>query len=329
MSSHPSVFLVGAGYIGLNVLDQLLDAGYPVTALTRRAEQASELEKRGVKTVSGTLSDTELLTAQTAQHEITINTASCDDLPSVEAILAGVRQRVASSKPVIYLHTSGTGALEDGAAGMYKNEKIYSDTIPGEINSLPGTLMHRHVDIPIIQAQQEFGSKAKIALMLPPLVYGINPAHSRHSIALPTLMRFALKHGFVGYVGEGQNVWSLVHVKDLGRAYLKLLSYIERSGPEVLLENPYFFAENGSEASMLEIAQHLAQALSDAGRLKGPQLKSFTEADYADIFGPFTERGFGCNSRCSSDRLRALGWKANEKDIWQSLEEDEAPELLQ
>ncbi|KAJ5803352.1 uncharacterized protein N7503_005802 [Penicillium pulvis] len=169
MTPQPSVFLVGAGYIGLNVLDQLLAAAYPVTVLTRHPEQASALESRGVRTVLGSLSDVELLTTQVSKHTITINTASCDDLPSVQAILKGIRQRVAADTPAIYIHTSGTGALEDGASGMYKSEKIYHDNVPEDIEALPSTSLHRHVDIPIAQAAREFGDRAKIAVILPHL----------------------------------------------------------------------------------------------------------------------------------------------------------------
>ncbi|KAJ5656792.1 hypothetical protein N7507_008742 [Penicillium longicatenatum] len=328
MASRPSIFLVGAGYIGLNALDQLLAAEYLVTVMTRHPEQASALEGRGVSTVLGSLSDLELLAAQVAKHPITINTASCDDLPSVQAILTGIRQRVTAGIPAIYIHTSGTGALEDGASGMYKNEKIYYDNRPEDIEAIPSTSMHRHVDIPIVEAAREFGDRAKIAVILPPLVYGSNTMHKRHSIVLPKLIQFALKHGFTGYVGEGLNTWSLVHVKDLARAYSTLLAYIERSSPAVLLENPYFFAENGSEASMLDIATHVSQVLHEAGRLESPEAHAFAESDYVDVFGPFTERGFGCNSRSRSVRLQALGWKPTEKDIWTCLREDDAPALL-
>lgn len=328
MASQPDIFLVGAGYIGLTVLRELLNAGYSITVLTRHSEQASELEKRGIKTVLGSLSDADLITAQTAAHRITINTASCDDLPSVEAILAGVRQRASEEKPVIYLHTSGTGVLEDGAGGAYKSEKVYHDTTREEIDALPEAYMHRHVDIPIARVAQELGERAKIAVILPPFVYGIDPTHPRQSMALPIYTRFALKHGYAGHVGDGLNVWSLVHVKDLARAFIKVLGFVESSPPSTLLENPWFFAENGTEASMLECAQNISRVLHKAGKLESPKVQVFSEADFGELFGPFTTRALGCNSRSSADRLRALGWTATEKGIWESFEEDETPRLI-
>ena len=323
-----SVFLVGAGYIGQNILDQLLAAKYSVTVLIRRPEQASLFEKAGAKTVLGTLSDLELLTTQTAQHEITVNTSSSDDLPSVEAILSGVRQRVRSDQPSIFVHTGGAGVLADGALGMYKSSKIYRDDAPDDMDAIPSTAMHRDVDIAAIQAAREFGDKAKIVVVLPPLVYGLDPTHKRHSFALVSLVRFALKHGFVGHVGEGRNVWSVIHVSDLGHAYMTMLAYIENAASATFLENPYFFVENGSEISMREGAEKIGQTLYEIGKIQSPEAQTFTESDYEDVLGPMTPKGFGCNSRSRAIRLQELGWKPKEKDVWTSWKEDEVPSIV-
>ncbi|OAL54698.1 NAD(P)-binding protein [Pyrenochaeta sp. DS3sAY3a] len=327
-SSRPSVFLLGVGYIGNNVLDSLLVAKYSVTALVRQAEQASVLKKAGAKTVLGTLADLQLITAQTSQHEITINTANCDDLPSVEAILAGVKQRIAAGKPSTYLHTSGTGELEDGALGMYKNDKIYRDDVREDIDAIPPTSMHRHVDNTIVKAAGEFGDKAKIVIILPPIIYGYIPAHNRLSFATKSLVRFNIKHGFAGYVGEGRNVWNVVHVKDLGRAYMILLEYMEKSTPETFLENPYFFVENGAEITMKEGAENIAQILHGLGKIQDLKVQPFSDSDYADVFGPMTPTALGSNARSRAVRLRKLGWEPKETDIWTSWKADEVPAIL-
>lgn len=329
MTSSSSVFLVGAGYIGRNVLDELLDAKYTVTTLVRRPEQALELGKTGARTVLGTLNDLELLAAQTAQHEIIINTSSCDDLPSVEAILSGIRQRANAGHPSTYIHTSGTGALGDDALGMYKSDKIYRDDVPEDIDALPSTSMHRHVDIPIVQAAREFKDKAKIAIILPPFVYGLNEAHQRHSFGLVALVRFAMKHGFSGHVGKGTNTWSAVHVDDLGSAYTTLLTHMRNSEPKTFLRNPYFFAENGIEFTMGEAAKHIGRVLYQMGAIQSPQEQTFSEDHYQDVFGPLTPVGLGCNSRSRAIRLRELGWEPKiDLDMWTSWEKYEIPSIV-
>ncbi|CAO2647331.1 Nn.00g082530.m01.CDS01 [Neocucurbitaria sp. VM-36] len=328
MSTTRSVFLIGAGYIGLNVLYELLSANYQVTVLVRRPEQASHLKQAGAKPVVGTLDDLDLLKQQTSEHEMTINTSSSDDLESVEAILAGVRRRVQAGQATTFIHTGGTGVLEDGAQGMYKNEKVYKDDTPEDIKAIPLTAMHRNVDVAIEQAAYEFGDKAKVVIILPPLVYGINSANQRHSFALVALIRFALKHGFVGYVGNGSNVWSVIHVKDLGRAYMGILKYLERASSADILENPYFFAENGSDTSMRDIAREIAQKLHTMGKIPASKTQTFTDDDYNDVLGPMTPRGLGCNSRSRAIRLRELGWNPIEKDVWASWREDAIPSIV-
>ena len=93
----------------------------------------------------------------------------------------------------------------------------------------------------IVNAAKEIGDKAKIAIMIrksfspttrrvsklilsaAPEIYGFNPVHKRLTIQFPTITRFALKHGYVGHVGEGLAVESQIHVSDLARAYMVLL----------------------------------------------------------------------------------------------------------
>lgn len=124
-------------------------------------------------------------------------------------------------------------------------------------------------------------------------------------------------------------MWSVVHVKDLGHAYMILLTHIKNSKPEVLLQNPYYFAENGSEMSMGEAAEHIGRTLYDIGRIQTPQAQTFSEAHFQDVLGPRTPAGLGCNSRSRAIRLRDLGWEPeNSIDIWTSWKEDEISSML-
>jgi nucleoside-diphosphate-sugar epimerase len=327
MASPRSVFLLGAGYVGRHVIDNLLAAGHPVTTLVRNKELANTLEKTGVKTLIGNLEDFETITAQAAQHEITINTSSSDDVPSVQAVLAGVRQRVAQGLPATYIHTSGTGLLVDDAKGRYKSDKIYSDDDPASIDALPLTAMHRDVDLTIVEAAREIGNKATIVVVIPPIIYGFNPTHKRVSMGLPALVRFALKHGFSGRVNEGRNVWNAVHVADLARAYMTLIDKLDTAVPSAQ-ENPYFFVDNGEDFSWAEAAEHVGRMLHQAGKIASPEPKAVEQHQLVDMFGPVTEMVAGGNSRCRSVRLPAMGWVPREKSVWAAMEEEELPYLI-
>ena len=106
-SSATTVFIIGPGFIGLEVIDLLLEHGYAVTALVRREDAAKELKAKGVSPVMGTLEDTELIQQQAAANDVIIHAATADDLPSVEAVVRGIDERANQPKHTIFIHTSG------------------------------------------------------------------------------------------------------------------------------------------------------------------------------------------------------------------------------
>lgn len=223
MSTKTKVFIVGPGFIGWNVVDILVAEGYEVTGLVRRKEHADGIKASGASVVMGDLNDKSLITEQAAIHDIIIHTATADHLPSVEAVLDGVKMRTDKGQMSIFIHTSGTSVLDDGAHGQFKSDKVYHDNKRPEIDSVPDSAPHREIDLAIVKAQEELGEKVKLAIMIPPLIYGFNTAHKRLTIQIPTLTRFALKHGYAAHVGKGEPVESNIHVMDLARAYIVLL----------------------------------------------------------------------------------------------------------
>lgn len=327
--SDKRVFIIGPGFIGWPILDLLVAEGYIVSALVRRQEHAKGIEQSGATAILGDLNDKALISKHVAENDIVFHTATADHLLSAQAVLDGVSARAAKGQSTIYIHTSGTSLLDDKSKGAFRTDKVYYDDKPEEIDSLSDDAPHRPVDLTIVQTQRKLGSAAKIAIMIPPLIYGFNHNHRRLTIQIPTMTRFALKHGFAGYVGKGLGVESQVHVMDLARAYIILLHYIEKSNPQVLLDNPYFFCENGKESSWVEVGQEVGKALYAAGKIRDPEPKTFPEELYGDLFQEWTPLVIGLNSRSRAARLRELGWKPVEKGIWESYRDDELPEILQ
>lgn len=328
MATGKNVLIVGPGFIGWNVLDLLVAEGYKVTGYVRGKEHAKAIEASGAATVLGDLNDTVLITKQTLDHDIVFHTATADHQPSAEAIVEGVAQRAKSGKSTIYIHTSGTGVLDDNAAGAFKGDKVYHDDKRQEIDSVPDDAPHRPIDLSIVKGAKAIGDTAKIAIMIPPLIYGFNPRHKRLTIQIPTITRFALKHGYAGHIGEGLAVESQIHVMDLARAYIVLLHWMEQANPREILENPYFFCENGYEASWKEVATEVGKGLHDAGKLKDGTPKEIPKELYDDLFGPYSNAVVGLNSRSRAIRLRKLGWRPREKGVWESYRDDELPEIL-
>ncbi|OCK76829.1 NAD(P)-binding protein [Lepidopterella palustris CBS 459.81] len=328
MNLGKTVFLIGPGFIGWNVLELLVNEGYTVSALVRRKEHAMSIHKSGALTIEGSLDDHDLIAEHSVKNDIVFHTATADHLPSVQAVLDGIKQRARDGKSTIFIHTSGTGVLDDHALGEFKGEKVYSDDKPEDIDALPDDAPHRPIDLAIVNAAKELGEKAKLAIMIPPTIYGFNPKHNRLSSQIPFITRFALKHGYAGHVGKGLSVESQIHVCDLARAYIFVLHYMECTSPQELLVNPYFFCENGKEFSWQEVAEQVGKALHAKGLIKDPRPVSFPEAEWDDLYGDITGAVIGLNSRSRAVRLRQLGWTPREKGMWESFEQDELPAIL-
>ncbi|KAK5053151.1 hypothetical protein LTR84_002125 [Exophiala bonariae] len=326
--SGKNVFLIGPGFIGREVLDLLLAEGYSVTTLTRRESYAKELEQSGAKTVAGNLDDSGIITQHTIASDIVIHTATADHLPSVQAVIEGVDRRARDNKKTIFIHTSGTSLLSDDSKGQYKGDKIFPDDDQDTLDALPDSASHRMIDLAILQARHRLSPNAKMAIMTPPLIYGVNPKYKRLSIQLPTLTRFAIKHGYAGHVGKGASVWSVIHVLDLARGYIALLHWLEKASADEVLKTPYIFCENGSEIAWREPVVAIGKALHAAGRIQSPETKEIPETDFVDLFDKGTAWVVASNSRSRARKLRELGWEPKEKGVLESLVEDEIPIIL-
>lgn len=327
MAPKGSVFLLGPGFIGLEVLSELLQEGYAVTTLVRREEARASLEKMGSKTIKGSLDDHDVIRDAVANNDITIHTATADHKPSAVAILDGIAERAKSGKSSIYIHTSGTSAITDKSGGEYVSENIYEDDKPETVDSIADDAPHRQIDLAILERRKQLGAKAKISIVLPPVIYGLGK-ENRLSIQIPTMARFALKHGFAGFCGGGKAVWGQIHVSDLAKGYMHILHYMESSSGDEVLKNPYFFVENGDEHSWERMAAEIGTALHNAGRVQDPKPRQIPEELFGDLFQEWSVPVIGQNARNRANRLRALGWKPQAKSTFDSFVEDELPVLL-
>ncbi|KAJ1333217.1 NAD-dependent epimerase/dehydratase family protein [Microdochium nivale] len=337
-----TVFYIGPGFIGSEVLQHLITEGYHVTVLTRSELAANTLRERfgsNVKTVQGTLADAELITKHASESDIVIHTATADDLPSVQAVLAGIKQRAAADPlaRLIYIHTSGAALLMDDSKGDFKADKIADDATPNDIDALPDSAPHRNVDLAILRAREELSQQDRgsgIVIMIPPIIDGVGSyGGGRLSIQVPSLVRFALKHGYAGYVGKGFAVWPYVHVRDLAEAYMTLLHYVESAGSDQaartdLAGNPYFFAESGEEASWRDIAGVIGRELHRQGRINSPEPRTIPEAQYNDLHSELTYMVVGANARHRASRLRKLGWEARQRKFADEIAQEVVPAVL-
>ncbi|KAI0331859.1 NAD-P-binding protein [Cubamyces sp. BRFM 1775] len=315
-----SIFLTGAtGYIGGSILQRLLvhpnANNFEITALVRSGEKAEVLESQfGVKTVLGSLQDSDKLTQLVADAHITINTAECDNVEAITAILLGLKQHHEKTGDVPHIiHTSGTGEFIDDARGEFASETVYSDLDIPTIEALPPSAPHRPVDLLVVAADAE-DRYARTHIVMPSVVYGVakgplvdagvmNP----HTIIVPIFVRGALKRGNVGVMGKGITRWGNVHIDDLADLYIRMV--------DVILEDPatekishgregYFFADNG-ELSMRSVLEAIADPLFTLGRISTRELVPYAPGEAGQYLVDEVHAGFlFTNSRTKGRRAR-------------------------
>jgi nucleoside-diphosphate-sugar epimerase len=106
------LFLGATGYIGGSILSRLIKhparASHSIICYLRNQDKAKILTERlGIKTIIGTLDDSEKIEDAAAEADIVIHTAeSADHLGSVQAVLKGLKRKYnKSGKLPIYFHT--------------------------------------------------------------------------------------------------------------------------------------------------------------------------------------------------------------------------------
>lgn len=197
------VFVTGAtGWVGSEVVKDLIGAGYLVTGLARSDDKAQALAATGAKVLRGSLDDLDVLRRAAWGADAVIHTAFNHDftrfiencaqdrrvIEALESVLKG------SDTPLIV--TSGLSGLARGA--------LESD--------LPNAGAPRQSE-PAARLLAERGIRAA-TVRLAPSVHGVGD----HGF-LPILIRLARHTGVSAYIGDGENCWSGVYRTDAARVY--------------------------------------------------------------------------------------------------------------
>ncbi|CAF0815060.1 unnamed protein product [Adineta steineri] len=342
MSSRQiNIFFTGAsGYIGGSLLAGLLQhpnaSNFKITALIRGdVNRANKLASLGVNPLIGSNDSHDIIEKAASESHVVIHTAdSADDVPSAKAIIAGLNKRTKTTgKPVIYIHTSGTGVLTEDVRGKKGSDTIYNDLDPNQINGLADEQLHRNVDLLVINSA-EANPLLKSVIVLPPLIYGIGKGlFNQTSIQLPVLIRAAVKRGKVETIGLGESTWNNIHIDDLVDAYIVLFDQLLAAyGPNAEHDakpspylttgrEGYYFTENGRH-SWRQLAEKIAEILHKKGIIKSSNVTSFPDNEVEDaLWGSASWRGLGSQSNSKAERLRKLGWKPHRANLFDSVEE--------
>ncbi|KAI0661419.1 NAD-P-binding protein [Cubamyces menziesii] len=319
-SDNVSVLLLGAtGYIGGSVLARLLVNAKPlfdITVLVRDVSKAEKLKSFGVKTVLGSLDDTDKIRDVASHADIVLECADADHIESTKAVLAGLKRRFeVTGKAPMLIHTSGTGVLTDDAAGMHDTDIVYNDCDVEQLSNIPRTQPHREVDLAVLAADQE--GYVKTYLVLPSTIYGLatgpfvdagimNP----QSQQIPALIMASMDRRRAGMVGEGKNIWPNVHIDDVVHLYEVLWNNVLSREEIGHGTEGYYFAENG-EHKLYDVARRIGAVLKDLSLADTDEPSTFSQEELDKYFAG--SDSLGSNSRCRAERSRAVGWKPKKK----------------
>ena len=276
------VFLTGAtGFIGSQIVPELIAAGHRVLGLTRSDAGARWLEQAGAEAHRGTLEDTGSVAAGAAQVDAVIHTAfdhdfsrfldNCEKdgrvIEAIAAVLAG------SQRPLII--TSGVGMGSPGPNELAVETVFDRDNPnPRRASELAGeAAAGRGVSVAVVRLPQVHDTK-KQGL--------ISPA-----------VEIARRTGVSAYVGDGANRWPAAHVSDVARLYRLAL---ENHAP-----GARWHAVDEEGVPVREVAEVLGEGL-------GLPVKSLSAAEAAEHFGwlgPFAGMDMPASSAWTRDRL---GW---------------------
>jgi nucleoside-diphosphate-sugar epimerase len=291
------IFVTGAsGYIGGSVAAALVERGHRVVGLVRQQSKASDLARRGITPLIGSLTDFTTLIDAARAADAVIHTANADDFLAADTL---VKALAGSGK--LLIHTSGSSIISDRAAGEY-SAAVFNEDSP--FDPLPERLLRVAVDKAVLMGAQQ---GVRSVVIRPSLIYGRGHGLNPHSVQLPRLIALAKAHGIARHVGRGLNVWAHVHIDDLVELYLLALA----EAPAGSL----FYAESG-EAAWKDMA-------SAVGRLLGfgPQTSAWPIEEAVREWGPSAITSYGSNSRVSALKARKmLGWAPKARPLLDDIE---------
>ncbi|KAG5650404.1 hypothetical protein H0H81_012370 [Sphagnurus paluster] len=144
--------------------------------------------------------------------------------------------------------------MEGNTPGEYATDTIYdnrSDSVDALISP-----SHRDVVAELLNADKKAG-------------------YSSYSLQIHTLIKASLARGAAGMVGHGKNVWSNVHINDLGNLYNVLYDAIQVNPATPHGSKGFYFAENDKH-NMCDIALSIGKATVSLGEAKSPEPTTFT-----------------------------------------------------
>lgn len=205
-----------------------------------------------VAVVKGDLEDAELIEKEAANADVVFHLASTRHEVSTRAIIKGLSSERKSPGHWIQIGGAAMFSGNEVKAGRYgeASDKTFDDIADiEEIKALVRASPARVIDNLILD---QVSSKIKTALVPGPLIYGKGrgPGNTR-TIQGPCIADYTIQNGESFQIGQGENVWSNIHIADLGKLFALLLNAAVDGTEHIWNDEGILLPENGSMVSLM------------------------------------------------------------------------------
>jgi nucleoside-diphosphate-sugar epimerase len=237
------IFVTGAtGFIGTELVKELIAAGHQVRGLTRSDEGAEQLKAAGAEVHHGNLTDLDSLRSGATGVDVVVNLAFSHDFENfaknAEDEINAIKALGSVMEPgKLLVVTSGTGLASGGPGHL----RVESDP-PVDLPSIP-----RKPEKTAREVAAERG--LRLAVVRLPQVHD-----TRRQGLVPLVTQAARGKGVSVYVGDGANRWAAAPLKDVAHLYRLV---VEKTGEGATV----YHAVQEEGVSMREIAETIGKGL--------------------------------------------------------------------
>ncbi len=276
------VFVTGAtGFIGTELVKELIEAGHEVRGLTRSDAGVEQLKGAGAEVHRGDLTDLDSLRSGTTGMDAVVNLAFNHNFPTflqnAEDEMKAIRALGSGMEPGKLLVVSA--GLMRGTPGHMRTE----NDPPAESTTVPRR--------PEQAAHAVAANGVHVAIVRLPQVH-----NTRRQGLVSMLIQTAREKGVSAYVGNGASRWAAAPLKDVRHLYRLA---VEKTGPGMTT----YHAVQEEGVPLRDIAETLGKGL------KVPII-SIPPENAVEHFGPFLGQVTAIDLPASSEwTRRTLGWE--------------------
>jgi len=255
------VFVTGAtGFIGTELVKELIASGHQVRGLTRSDVGAEQLKAAGAEVHRGDLTDLDSLRRGAAGMDVVVNLAFSHDWSKFEQN---------SQDEIAAIHALG-GALERGKLLVVTSGIGITAGAPGHVR----VETDPPIDLPAIPRRPEQAAQAVAEKGVNVAAVRLPQVHDTRRQGLVTmLIQIAREKGVSAYVADGAIRWAAGPLKDVAHLYRLA---VEKTGPGVTK----YHAVQEEGVSFREIAEAIGRGLN-------VPVVSIAPEKAIEHFGPF------------------------------------------